>query len=101
MPATSKPPELLTALLAQCESDTAELLGKAPANRLAKWRGYADDRDELVAFVRRVLRGDSRENGWELDQQGGLSLERIALAFPDLFNDDDIAEAKRTLGIEG
>lgn len=90
----------LLSLLARCEADTARLLGQGAANRLANWRQYADDQAELVAFVQRVLRGDSRLNGWELDRRGGLSLERIVIEYcPELFTQDDICEAKATLGI--
>ena len=90
----------LLRLLTRCEVDTAKLLGQGAANRLANWRQYADNQAELIAFVQRVLRGDSRRNGWELDKKGGLSLERIVIEHcPELFTQDDIHEAKETLGI--
>jgi len=92
--------DLLRRLLAHCEADTARLLGQGAANRLANWRQYADNQAELIAFVQRVLRGDSRSNGWELDKNGGLSLERIVIEHcPELFTRDDIREAKATIGI--
>jgi hypothetical protein len=90
----------LLRLLTRCEEDTARLLGQGAANRLANWRQYADNQAELVAFIQRVLRGDSRSNGWKLDKKGGLSLERIVVEHcPELFTQDDIREAKETLGI--
>jgi hypothetical protein len=90
----------LSRLLTCCEEDTARLLGQGAANRLANWRQYAGDQGELVAFIQRVLRGDSRSNGWELDKKGGLSLERIVIEHcPELFTQDDIHEAEETLGI--
>lgn len=91
----------LLSLLARCEADTARLLGQGAANRLANWRQYTDNQAELVAFIQRVLRGDSRSNGWELDKNSGLSLERIVIEHcPELFTQDDIREAKETLGIK-
>ena len=90
----------LLSLLARCEEDTARLLDQGAANRLANWRRYTDNQDKLVVFVQRVLRGDSRHNGWELDKIGGLSLERIVIEHcPEFFTQDDICEAKQTLGI--
>jgi len=90
----------LLSLLARCETDTERLLSQGAANRLANWRRYADNQAELVAFIQRVLRGDSRFNGWELDKKGGLGLERIVIEHcPELFTQDDIREAKETLGI--
>ena len=92
--------DLLRSLLECCEKDTARLLGQGAANRLANWRQCTDNQAELVAFVQRVLRGDSRSNGWELDKKGGLSLERIVIEHcSGLFTQDDIHEAKATLGI--
>ena len=90
----------LQSLLERCETDTARLIGQGAANRLATWRQYRHDQSELIAFVQRVLRGEHRTNGWELDQKGGLSLERIVIEHcPNLFTQDDIREAKATLGI--
>jgi hypothetical protein len=91
----------LLRLLTRCEEDTAKLLGQGAANRLANWRQYTDNQAELVAFIQRVLRGDNRSNGWELDKNGGLSLECIVIEHcPELFTQDDIREAKETLGIK-
>ena len=69
----------LPALLARCEADTARLLSQGAANRLAIWRQYMDNPAELIAFVQRVIRGEHRTNGWELERRGGLSLERIVI----------------------
>ena len=91
----------LQRLLERCEADTARLISQGAANRLANWRQYRHNQSELVAFVQRVLRGEHRAHGWELDQKGGLSLERIIIeCCPDLFTQDDIREAKATLGIK-
>ena len=90
----------LESLLEQCERDTARLLNQGAANRLAAWHHYRNDQPELVAFIQRVIRGEHRTNGWELDRKGGLSLERIVVEkCPNLFTQDDIHEAKATLGI--
>ena len=91
----------LVQLLEQCESDTARIIGQGAANRLATWRRYTDDQDALVAFVQRVIHGERRANGWQLDQGGGLSLERIVLdRLPDLFAEEDKRQARETLGIQ-
>jgi hypothetical protein len=90
----------LEQLLQECERDTARIIGQGAANRLATWRRYSGDEEALVRFVQRVLRGESRGNGWELDQRGGLSLERIVLDWlPDLFTEEDREEAKQTLEV--
>jgi hypothetical protein len=90
----------LEQLLQECERDTARIIGQGAANRLATWRRYSGDEEALVRFVQRVLRGESRGNGWELDQRGGVSLERIVLDWlPDMFTEDDKEEARQTLGV--
>jgi len=90
----------LAAELRRCEADTARLLNEGAAVRLANWRRYENDPAELVAFVKRVLRGPRRQNGWELDRKGGRSLERIVIdcGCPP-FDKDDVLIAKETLGI--
>ena len=90
----------LIALLRQCEDDTRRLLGKGEAERLSNWRRYIESRDALLAYIGDRLTGDRRINGWKLDQQGGLSLERIVIDHcPGLFTAQDITEAKLTLGL--
>lgn len=90
----------LIILLARCETDTARLLSQGTANRLANWRQHQNNQPELVVYIQKVLRGDGRSNGWELEQKGGLSLERIVIEHcSELFTEDDIREAKATLGI--
>jgi hypothetical protein len=64
----------LTALLEQCERDTAVLISRSAASRLAAWRRYQDDHALLVAFIQRVLRGESRVNGWQIHRNDGLSI---------------------------
>ncbi|UCG14547.1 MAG: hypothetical protein JSU72_08915 [Deltaproteobacteria bacterium] len=90
----------LEALLQQCQEDTAKICGQGAANRLGNWRWYIGNQPELVAFIRRCLRGDNRKNGWQLHTNEGLSLESIVLDHcPELFNESDLFEARRTLGI--
>lgn len=90
----------LAAELRRCEADTARLLNEGAAKRLANWKRYENDPGELVAFVKRVLRGPHRKNGWELHHKGGRSLEQIVIdcGYPP-FSVDDIRTAKDTLGI--
>lgn len=89
----------LAALLERCESDTAKLLNQGAANRLAAWRKYRENQPQLIAFIQRLLRGEARSNGWELDRKGGLSIERIVIDNSQLFTTDDVRAAKDTLGI--
>jgi hypothetical protein len=84
--------------LRRCEADTYRLLGIGAAERLSNWQRY--DGPELVAFIRRVLRGPRRNNGWELQVKGGRSLEQIVIdCGSPTFTEDDIREAKETLGL--
>ena len=88
----------LEELLKECEADTARIISQGAANRLATWRQYSGNEQALVGFVQRVLRGESRVNGWKLDRSDGLSLERIVLdRLPDLFTEDDKEQARLTL----
>jgi len=97
---TDREARILEELLGECERDTARIIGKPAANRLAKWRQYRGDKQSLVRFVQRVLCGQSRVNGWRLDQRGGLSLERVVLdRLPDLFTEEDKGQARQTLGL--
>lgn len=90
----------LVRLMGECEGDTARIVGQGAANRLAKWRMYIDDEGAVIEFVQRVIRGKNRANGWQIDQSGGLSLERIVIDhLPELFTEEDRREARRTLGI--
>jgi len=90
----------LVSLLATCQEDTARLVSPGAAARLATWRRYEDDQAKLVSFVQRILHKGGR-NGWKLEQEGGLSLERIVIEHcPQLFTEDDIHQAKRNLGIK-
>ena len=90
----------LEELLSECERDTARIISQGAANRLATWRKYSGDEQTLVGFVQRILRGESRVNGWKLDRSDGLSLERIVLdGLPDLFTEDDKEQARLTLGL--
>ena len=91
----------LAILMQRCEDDTSRLLDRRAAVRLGQWRSHAAvSESALIEYIKRLLRGDQRGNGWELDQKGGLSLERIVLDHcPHLFSDEDLREARRTLGI--
>ena len=90
----------LTILMQRCQDDTSRLLDRRAAVRLGRWRNHAVSESALIDYIKHLLRGDHRGNGWALDQKGGLSLERIVLDHcPDLFSDEDLREARRTLGI--
>jgi hypothetical protein len=87
-------------LLQQCEVDTRRWLGDAAAARLGHWRLHAESEDQLVQYIKRLLRGPHRENGWRLELKHGLSLERIVLdQCPGPFDEDDYREARQTLGL--
>ena len=89
----------LAAELRQCEADTAQFINRSAANRLSNWRQYATDTRELVAFIKRAIRGPQSDNGWILNRSGGRSLERIVIDAGDpTFTQDDIRLAKETLG---
>jgi len=82
--------------LEQCQQDTAKFINPGAASRLGKWRNHSGDK--LIAFVKKCLRGKARGNGFLLDLEGGLSLERIVLDhLPELFDEDDHREARSTL----
>ena len=54
----------------------------------------------MVEYVQKLLWGEHCANGKKLDQQGGLSLERIVLDhLPHRFTEADREQAKRTLGL--
>ena len=90
----------LAADLRRCEADTARLLNKGAAGRLANWRRHESNLPELVAFVQRTLRGPNRQNGWELHRNGGRSIEQIVIdCGKPPFEDDDIRVARETLGL--
>jgi hypothetical protein len=90
----------LVTLLQRCEGDTRRLLGPLAAQRLGNWRRRVNSQAALVEYVQKLLWGEHCVNGRKLDQQGGLSLERIVLDhLPQLFGEADREQAKRTLGI--
>ena len=90
----------LIRLMEQCEQDTRTMLGAGAANRLGNWRRYAESQSDLVSYIKKLLRGEHRENGWELNKRKGLSLERIVIdRCPELFEASDHKEAKETLGL--
>jgi hypothetical protein len=90
----------LKTLLQRCEDVTRRLLGYLAAVRLGNWRRHTQTEQSLIEYVERLLWGEHRENGRRIDQQGGLSLERIVLDHcPDLFTEADKQQAKRTLKI--
>ena len=92
--------EDLVSLLQRCEDDTRRLLGHLAAQRLGNWRKHASSQTELTEYIQRLLWGEHCANGRKLDQQGGLSLERIVLDhMPHLFSEPDRDQARRTLGI--
>jgi hypothetical protein len=90
----------LVALLQNCDDDTRRILGHLAAERLGNWQRYAKSEKAMVEYVQKLLWGEHCANGRKLDQQGGLSLERIVLDHvPDLFTEPDREQARRTLGI--
>lgn len=51
-------------------------------------------------YIEQLLWGEHCQNGRRLDQQSGLSLERIVLDHkPEVFSESDRQQAKRMLGI--
>jgi hypothetical protein len=92
--------EDLVTLLQRCEEDTRRVLGPLAAQKLGNWRRHASSQSALIEYVQRLLWGEHCANGRKLNQQGGLSLERIVLDhLPILFTEPDKEQAKRTLGI--
>ena len=92
-------PDLET-LLQRCEDDTRRLLDPRAAERLGNWRRHTAPPEKLVEYIQRLLWGEHCDNGKKLDEQDGLSLERIVLDYvPELFTEADREQAKRTLGI--
>jgi hypothetical protein len=88
----------LVFLLQRCEDDTRSLLGPLAAQRLGNWRKQVSSQTALIEYVQRLLWGEHCGNGKTLDDQGGLSLERIVLDhLPNLFTDADREQEKRTL----
>jgi hypothetical protein len=93
--------EDLIKCIQQCEDDTRRLLGHLAAERLGNWRRHTQSPKSLVEYVEQLLWGEHCQNGKRLDQQGGLSLERIVLDHrPEMFSEADREQAKRTLGIK-
>ena len=89
----------LVALMRQCEADTRDILGKPAANALAHWQQYETDLDRLVKFIHDRIYSDKRANGWTLEQNNRLSLERIvAFHCTELFSPSEIRHARETLG---
>ena len=89
---------MLIELLEQCEQDTCRLLRSGAAVRLRHWRDHTSSEPKLIEYVQKLLWGEHRENGYKLDQMGGLSLERIVLdRCPEMFPDADKEQARRTL----
>jgi len=92
--------EVLVTLIQKCEDDTRRLLGHLAAERLGNWRRHTQSERSLIEYVVQLLWGEHCQNGRRIDQQGGLSLERIVLDHcPELFSEADREQAKRTLGI--
>ena len=97
----SKP--TLEELLQRCEDDTGKIIGMEAATRISKWREHQGNYLRLIPFVQWRLNDEKNlEYAKRLDQEGGLSLERIALDYyPEFFHESDLRTARRTLGVEG
>jgi hypothetical protein len=91
----------LEALLHKCEQDIERIMGPAEAKRMGKWRDFEGNYLRLIPFVQWRLRVGNKEFVQKLDQEGGLSLERIALDYyPEFFNAGDLQQAKKNLGVD-
>jgi len=90
----------LVAELRRCEADTANLLTSGAAKRLANWRRYENDLPELNSLRPASHTRPTSTARWELQQKGGRSLEQIVIDCGNPpFTDDDIREARATLGV--
>jgi len=95
----SKP--TLEELLYKVEEDTERIIGSAEAKRIGKWREFEGNYLRIIPFVQWKIRVGNEEVATKLDNEGGLSLERIALDYyPEFFNPGDIQQAKKNLRIE-
>jgi hypothetical protein len=84
----------------QCENDTRDVLGIKSANMLARWHRYEDDLDGLVRFIHDRIYSKKGLNGWKLEQNNRLSLERIvAFKCRHLFSPSEVRHARATLGL--
>jgi len=91
----------LEELLYKCEEDTERIIGSDEAKRIGKWREFEGNYLRIIPFVQWKLRGGNGKIATKLDNEGGLSLERIALDYyPEFFNSGDIQQAKKNLAIE-
>jgi hypothetical protein len=91
----------LEQLLAQCEEDTERIIGSVEAKRTGKWREFEGNYLRLIPFVQWRIRVGNQEIAQKLNNEGGLSLEKIALDYyPEFFNPGDLQQAKKNLGIE-
>jgi hypothetical protein len=87
--------EDLLSLLQRCENDTRRLLGPLAAQRLGNWRKHDASQVALIEYVQRLLWGEHCVNGRKLDQEGGLSLERVVLDhLPNLVTEPDRQQAE-------
>ena len=83
----------------QCDIDTREILGTGAATVLAHWHEYEADLGRLVKFIHDRIYSEKRVNGWTLEHNNRMSLERIvAFHCPELFNPSEIRRALETLG---
>jgi hypothetical protein len=88
-------------LLIKCEEDTERIIGSEEAKRIGKWSEYKGNYLKIISFVQWKLKGENGKNAKKLDNESGLSLERIVLDYySDFFNSGDIRQAKKNLGIE-
>ena len=91
----------LEELLYKCEEDTERIIGSAEAKRIGKWREFEGNYLRIIPFVQWRIRVGNEEVATKMYNEGGLSLERIALDYyPEFFNQGDIQQAKKNLGIQ-
>src|ERR1041384_4066014 len=69
----------LISSLNECERDARDVIGSGAAKMLAYWHQHENDLDGLVKFIHDRIHSDSKVNGWKLEQNGRLSLERIVI----------------------
>jgi hypothetical protein len=83
--------------LARCIQDTNNYISHQAANRLKPWIDYPIQ--QLITSIRNAINApNNRINGWEINRNGGISLEHIVIKYEELFTDNDKHIARQTLG---
>lgn len=91
----------LEELLNKCEEDTGRIIGSEEAKRFGKWKEYKGNYLKIIPFLQWKLKGENGKIATRLDNENGLSLERIVLDYySEFFNTSDIRQAKKNLLME-